>query len=778
MHSADTWRFDKDNFAGEWFDGEPLGNGDLGALVLPQHKRILFRLAKSDIWDERCDDGTGRRRSFYPFRRFSELRRLIDEQRWDEIDRRFEARLKKWRGKFCLLPAATLVLDTSRFEKEIELLDFRHGLDMRTATATASHATRVRRQAVESLVSVEHQVLAIRVRGDIDCRRGRPTRPMAFGIDVLLEIDVRDEAARVTAGAEPRGGLLWRRVRGYHDADYTIAVRAHGRGVRVDTSKDRLTISADRSTDLVLYVAIAHGEQAEAIRLVHAAADVGFARMRASHRRWWERFWRASSIDIPDADLLRQHHFGLYLLASSSRRGFRMPGLHGLWTNQKFGSGWNEYTNDMNTQMTYWAAYPSNHLELTWPQYDTICKWLPEAKRYTRDYWQCPGAQFSCCAGPDGIIPPGYLPTMHWAGQSAFVVLNFWWHFLFSRDTEFLRDVAHPVLRESALFYLDFLTRKRGGRYEIWPSNTPELGEGSYEAWGRNPSFDIAVIRELLEAVIASCGVLGCDDDLAAQCHGRLAHMPAFPMRGGALLDMASKEFHYSHGHPGMLSAIYPCWSQLPRGTARRSLDRFVARGERFWGCNTPAWLACVAARVGRGEQARNFLRHFRQAFTAGQGGFALVYDYHRTGRGLSLGPAVFCMESNLGYSAALPEMMLQSHQGFLEVFPAAPKDWRDVSFENLRARGAFLVSADMRRGIVREILITSERGGRARLKNPWRWRGTIDLDTRAGGRYRLTVRGSRVIVRVDRHVVLRKVAGPERRAVRPESAVELDANF
>src|ERR1051325_7712450 len=136
----DAWNFVNANFQGEWFDGEPLGNGDLGALMMAQHKQTVFSLAKSDLWDERCDDGTGQRHSFRPFRKFAELQSLIESEKWDEIDERFDAKMKQWKGKFCLLPAGRLVLNTVRFEKEIEVLKFHQHLDMQHALAdTAFH---------------------------------------------------------------------------------------------------------------------------------------------------------------------------------------------------------------------------------------------------------------------------------------------------------------------------------------------------------------------------------------------------------------------------------------------------------------------------------------------------------------------------------------------------------------------------------------------------------------------------------------------------------------
>ncbi len=719
--TPDSWSFAHHGFAAEWFDGLPLGNGDLGALMMTHHKETRFPIAKSDLWDERCDNGSGERGSCYPFRKFEELRKLVAKGDWDSLDAAFEEQRRKWKGNFALLPAGTLSLDTSRFEKEVEVLSVSRELNMQTAEAEGVLRSRVRSFQINALVSTDHQVLAAQVDHTLDWRSGNPPRPMAFGMDVSFDIQPSDPEASIESGFSK--SILWRRVRGYHEIDYTLAVLVKGLGVRValDRIKNRLVVTSSGRAKFSIFMTAASGAEgkAEAISRLGRAAREGFARIKADHRKWWKMFWKASEVAVPDTNLLRQYHFGLYQLASSSRKGFRMPGLQGLWYTRKPGSAWNEYTNDLNIQMCYWPIYASNHLELGWPYYDTVAAWLPESRKYTKEYWGCDGVQFSCCCSPTGIVPLTYLTVMHCAGNSAFVAQNFWTHYRFSRDGGFLRNVAYPMLKECAEFYLGFLRKDRSGRYEIWPSCTPEAGEGSYEAWGKNTTMDIALVKMLFSAVVEAAEILNQDAEFAAACAERLRNLPAYPMSEGAVIDMESKEFLYSHRHNGMITPIYPC-ADLSGAVAKRTIDRFNARGKWMWGCHTVPWQAAAEARVGRGRAAWDLLREFIETWTAPQGGFNLNFDYHRTGRGIP-GPAVLCNESVSGFSAAMLEMLLQSHKGLIKVFPAIPGEWREVGFKNLRADGAFLVSAQRRSGTTEWVKIASEQGGVLRLRSPWK---------------------------------------------------------
>jgi alpha-L-fucosidase 2 len=541
---------------------------------------------------------------------------------------------------------------------------------------------------------------------------------MDFGMDVRLEQPALAQGATVTTRG--RGSILSQVVRS-SAGQHAIVAKVTGKGIHVSSQASRLTIRSGKQADFCIFLALARGDDSarDATLRIKDAQRVGFAAIKRRHQQWWRRFWNASSIRIPDQRMLRQYHFGLYLLGSSSRQGFQMPGLQGLWYTRAPGTKWNEYTNDLNIQMNYWPIYTSNHLDLGWPYYDTVRRWLPEARKYTRGYWRCSGVQFSCCASPTGIVPPGYLTTMHWAGSAAFVAQNFWTHYLYSRDEDFLREIAYPFLKECAEFYIDFLKLDERGLYEIWPSNNPEASEGSYEAWGKNPTMDIALLKMLFHAILESAKLLAIDRDVAVKCQKRLDRLPPYPMRRGALIDMESKEFVYSHRHNGMITPIYPC-ADVDGKVAEKTIERFMERGRWLWGCHTVPWQAAAYARIGGGKKAYELLAEMFESYFPPHGGFNLNYNYQRRVDGI-IGPAVFCNESNSGFCAALLEMLLQSHRGIIRVFPAVPRDWKDIAIKNLRAEGAFLISATRGNGHTSQVEICSTKGGILRVKNPWR---------------------------------------------------------
>ena len=94
-----------------------------------------------------------------------------------------------------------------------------------------------------------------------------------------------------------------------------------------------------------------------------------------------------------------------------------------------------------------------------------------------------------------------------------------------------------------------------------------------------------------------------------------------------------------------------------------------------------------------------------------------------------------FTLEGNFAFAAGVQEMLIQSHTGIIQIFPAIPSDWKDLSFSTLRAAGAFLVSAEQKNGKVIRVEIISEKGGVCQLKNPfgaasshakYSWNGTL----------------------------------------------------
>jgi alpha-L-fucosidase 2 len=153
-----------------------------------------------------------------------------------------------------------------------------------------------------------------------------------------------------------------------------------------------------------------------------------------------------------------------------------------------------------------------------------------------------------------------------------------------------------------------------------------------------------------------------------------------------------------------------------------RDLDR---HGTDWWCGYSFAWLGNLAARVYDGSKAERSLEIFSTAFT-------LRNSFHcngdQSGKGYSrFTYRPFTLEGNFAMAAGLQEMLLQSHRGRIEIFPAIPPGWADVEFHTLRAQGAVNVSAQRQNGIVTRVVLHSERGGLYRLLSPFTGR-TLDL--------------------------------------------------
>ena len=279
-------------------------------------------------------------------------------------------------------------------------------------------------------------------------------------------------------------------------------------------------------------------------------------------------------------------------------------------------------------------------------------------------------------------------------------------------------------MKECALFYLDRIDMING-KAVINASTSPEQGEGGYEAWGTNPTMDIALIKELLGGAVEASKILDCDRELAQEWRDLLERMPGYPVKDGYLIEMQGREFRDSHRHGSVLAPIYPCAELTSIGgpsrrrLGRASLERFVNKGRWSWEGYTYPWIALVAARLGQGDRAAELLKEFIGVGCLRCGGLHLNDDFSGSMKAAT-GKKNFTLEGNTMYSAAVLEMLLQSHGDVIQVFPAVPKKWKDVSFTNLRARGAFLISSWRKDGKTEKTTIRSLAGGPCRMLTPF----------------------------------------------------------
>jgi alpha-L-fucosidase 2 len=206
----------------------------------------------------------------------------------------------------------------------------------------------------------------------------------------------------------------------------------------------------------------------------------------------------------------------------------------------------------------------------------------------------------------------------------------------------------------------------------------------------------------------------------------------------GRLLVAARLSLPFSHRHFSHLMALHPLGLIDVRDgppaerTVAASLAELDRLGTDWWCGYSFAWRASLAARARDGAAAERNLERFATAFT-------LRNSFHangdQSGRGYSkFTYRPFTLEGNFAAAAGLQEMLLQSHRGRIEIFPAVPLAWHRAAFTQLRAQGAFLVSASLEDGRVARAEIVSERGGPCRLLSPFTGRDEVH-PTRAGQR-------------------------------------------
>lgn len=448
----------------------------------------------------------------------------------------------------------------------------------------------------------------------------------------------------------------------------------------------------------------------EALATIREGAAMDFDAALQAHRQWWHRFYSASFVSLPDTRVETLYWNQIYKYGSATRPGRPWITEAGPWLQR---TKWPMHHWNLNIQLIYWALCGSNHVDLGMPLLDRLHEKRATLVENVRPVeWQNDSAY-----GPHNTNWDLFQPRdadkrfADEAGNLPWVMHNCWLFYRHTMDDAMLREKIFPLLRRSVNFYRHMLEEGGDGRLHLPPTFSPESGSVA------DCHYDLALLRWGCHALLWSCDRLKIDDPLIPEWRKILDRLADFPQDDLGLMLGRDKPFDISHRHYSHLLAAYPLY--LLNVEQGRPTEELLEKSLRNWH-SRPAALAgysytggaSIAAALGRGDDALAYLQ--------GLDRFLLPNGLYKE----NVNPACPVIETPLSAAQSVLDMLLQSWgdpaKGFpsvLRVFPAVPNAWKDVSFHNLRAEGAFLVSAVRRDGVTRWVHIESLAGEPCRVR-------------------------------------------------------------
>ena len=423
--------------------------------------------------------------------------------------------------------------------------------------------------------------------------------------------------------------------------------------------------------------------------------------------------------------------YGRYLLISSSRPGSLPANLQGKWNHLTRPPWASDYHFNINIQMIYWPAEITNLAEVHLPLLQYV-KSLREPGRVTaNEYFGARGWVVNTMNNPFGFTAPGWsLPWGYFPSASAWLSRHFWENYLYNADREFLQQQALPVMEETLLFWLDYLSEDDNGKLASIPSYSPEHGGISAGA-----SMDQQIVWDLFTNYLQAVNVLGLDTPLAEQVRVARDRLVGPQIgRWGQLQEWSEDrdEPDNKHRHVSHLYAVYPGqqinWESTP-DLAKAAEVSLNARGDQGTGWSL-GWKVNLWARLGDGNRAYRLLRKALRPAIEGDveqhngnyysGIYSNLFSTH---------PPIQ-LDGNMGATAGIAEMLVQSHEGVIRLLPALPDAWPQGRVAGLKARGGYQVDIQWDQGELVEARIVSFTDGAFEIEYQGR---TLSLDAVSG---------------------------------------------
>ena len=443
----------------------------------------------------------------------------------------------------------------------------------------------------------------------------------------------------------------------------------------------------------------------------------------------WKDFWSRSAVEFEDKDLERIWYQNQYFLACCLRERKMAPGLFGNWSTGRIGTAWHsDYHMNYNCQQVFWGVFSSNHAEQHLPYVELCQNLMAMSEKYAKEKFGLPGAYFphSAYPVPSQMVPYPVPPWGYQISETPWTVQSLWWQYLYTQDEDYLRQ-AYPILRAAAQFIAAYVKKGADGKYHVIPTV-------SSENWGFTVDYrlnkdcilDLALTQFLLDAVMEGSAVLHEDEAERARWKEIRDNMAPYPTAHGPYgevwLDVENAPVEYIYNVPITLAPVFPAEQVgIGRNEDQWEIARRTARLVRLEGGNDLVYQPLIRARLGMLDLDwfKKQVRYCELPDRIASDRIRQVGGRYDDSTNFDFMMRMGVWTENLSLPGVLNECMLQSYTGTLRLFPNT-QNLGPARFQNLRAAGAFLVSATYNGRQVSSVSLLSEKGKTVRLAKPW----------------------------------------------------------